>query len=530
MEYEYFGAAIDCCGGVMRVDKIKEFIDVLAKAGYNLLEIGTNTTYKIEGEEYFGYLNGGYTVDDFKQLDEYAKSKGIELVPSIQTLAHLSGITKLPHYANIVDVNDILLIDEPKTYELIDKMFATLRKGYSTKMINLGFDEAHMAGLGKYLKLHGYTDRFELLLRHLNKVAKIAKKYDFVPHMWSDMFFRLANGGDYYGSNIKIPQRVIDSVPPSVELAYWDYYADSEEHYNDMLTSHDAFGRKIWFAGGAWTWNGFAPLNGLSLKTMKPAMKQVIKHGVSKVLITLWSDGGSECSYFAVLPSLYAIRQYALGNFDEAKIKKGFKQAFGVEFDDLMILDIPNKSEKNPNCDKVSNACKSLLYNDCFLGWKDSALEQEAHIPYDEYAAALRAAQKRAGKYGIYHRVLASLCDALQYKAELGLKTRRAYVAGDKAALQALLSDYDSAIDAIRVFRDNFKELWFEEKRPYMWEVHEIRLGGLRARIADCKNRIEQFLNGEVEEIPELSEKLLPYADWGLQYNDYQRLVTLADL
>lgn len=530
MKYEYFGAAIDCCGGVMKVDKIKEFIDVLAKMGYNLLEIGTNSTYKIEGEEYFGYLNGGYTVDDFKELDAYAKSKGVELVPSIQTLAHLPSITRLPHYSDIVDVNDILLIDEPKTYELIDKMFATLRKGYSTNLVNIGFDEAHMAGLGKYLKLHGYTDRFELLLRHLNKVVEIAKKYDFIPHMWSDMFFRLATGGDYYGSNIKIPKSVIDCVPDSIELAYWDYYDDTEEHYNDMFVSHEAFGKKIWFAGGAWTWNGFAPLNGLSLKTMKPAMKQVIKHDVDKVLITLWANGGSECSYFSVLPSLYAIRQYALGNFDDNEIKKGFKQTFDMDFDDFMVLDIPNKSSKNPNCDKVSNACKSLLYNDCFLGWKDSAIEQEEHIPYDEYSALLRNAEKRVGKYGILHKVLASLCDALYYKAELGVKTRKAYIANDYAALKNLLNDYDNAVEKIRIFRNDFKKLWFEEKRPYLWEVHEIRLGGLMARVADCKTRLEEYINGECKEIPELKEKILQYADWGLQYNDYKGLVTLGEL
>ena len=49
-----------------------------------------------------------------------------------------------------------------------------------------------MVGLGRYLDKHGYVNRFELLLKHLNKVCEIAQKYGFKPMMWVDMFFNFA--------------------------------------------------------------------------------------------------------------------------------------------------------------------------------------------------------------------------------------------------------------------------------------------------------------------------------------------------
>ena len=156
MNYKHFGAMICCSSNaVMKVAKVKELIDILAKMNYNMLEICIDDLYKIDDEPYFGYLRGGYSRQEIREMDEYAKSKGIELVPSIQTLAHLVNLVKLPHYADIVDVNDILLVDNPKTYALIEKMFIALGQQFTTRKVNIGMDEAHMIGLGNYLKNNG---------------------------------------------------------------------------------------------------------------------------------------------------------------------------------------------------------------------------------------------------------------------------------------------------------------------------------------------------------------------------------------
>jgi len=145
MDYKHFGIMVDCSGGaVLSVEELKRLIVVMEKMGYNLLELCTDDTYKVEGEPYFGYLRGGYTASEIKEVDAFAKSHGVELVPCIQTLAHLTNLVKLPAYSSIVDISNILLVDEPKTYELIEKMFSSLADMYSTRLINIGMDEAHL--------------------------------------------------------------------------------------------------------------------------------------------------------------------------------------------------------------------------------------------------------------------------------------------------------------------------------------------------------------------------------------------------
>ena len=98
--FEKLGTMVDCSrNGVYTVQALKRLIRYLALCGYNSLQIYTEDTYHIEGEPYFGYLRGAYTKEELKKLDAYADSYGIELIPCIQTLAHLSRIFRWKPYS-----------------------------------------------------------------------------------------------------------------------------------------------------------------------------------------------------------------------------------------------------------------------------------------------------------------------------------------------------------------------------------------------------------------------------------------------
>ena len=533
-KFRHFGVMLDCSrNGVMKVSAVKQMIDCLHKMGYNTLELYTEDTYEIKDEPYFGYLRGRYTKAEIKEIDAYAKSRGVELIPCVQTLAHFTALVRHTEYADIVDTNDILLIDEPKTYELIEKIFKTLAENFTSRNVNIGMDEAHMVGLGRYLDKHGYKNRNELILRHLNKVSQIAEKYGFTAHMWSDMFFRLKTKGDYYVDEpILFPEEITKKVPKNVELTYWDYYHSAQKTYDAMFESHKCFKGNTWFAGGAWCWNGFAPLNWYTLQSMEPAMRSVIKNEIKDVLITCWGDNGKECSFFSLLPALYAIRQYADGNFDKASIEKGFYKTFKVPFADFMLLDIPNKTARKmldeAGHEKVQNPCKSLLYCDPFMGIFDKLVSQERAIPYVQYAQQLKKAGKKAGKFDYVFYTLSKLCYVLELKAELGVRTRRAYQAKDKKALLKLVKEYGEVAKRIGEFHAAFLNLWEKENKPQGWEVHDLRLGGLIRRVETCRDKLQKYVKGKLMKIEELEEEILPYGDGTFQGNVHSFLVSMS--
>ncbi len=501
------GVMIDCSrDAVYTVATVKRYIDLLAKMGYTTLQIYTEDTYPVD-EPYFGYLRGRYSKEELKELDAYAFERGIELVPCIQTLAHLSGLLRWK--PELTDYADILLAGEEKTYALIEKMFLACAECFRSRRINIGMDEAHMVGLGKYLDKNGYQNRTEILIAHLKRVLKLAKKYSFTPMMWSDMFFRLANNGKYEGSDGgNIPQEVLDITPKEVSLVYWEYSSDDLQTCESMMSAHKKFGNHIVFAGGATSWLGFVPKNRHSIRVTKNAVQACLNSGIDEFLLTCWKDDGAECSLFASLPTLYATAQMAKGIFEEEEWAKGFARDLGLNWQAFLSLDEPDYF---PQDGLWVNPCKYMLYNDVFLGMFDNTVDEKNVSHFERAEQEITAYAQSAGEYEYLFQTLASLCTVMKTKYALGVQTRKAYKEKDSAALKELVAKYETLANALKILYINFKAQWLKESKFYGFEKHDLRLGGLIQRVNSCKERLESYLSGAITRIEELEEEILPF-------------------
>ncbi|MBQ9735644.1 MAG: beta-N-acetylhexosaminidase [Clostridia bacterium] len=512
IRFEKFGVMIDLSrNSVMTVDALCRFMDAIAKMGYNCIFLYTEDTYEIEGEPYFGYLRGRYTKEEMKALDAYGKEKGIEVIPCIQTLAHLATFTRWQTVKN--DVPGILLVEDERTYELIDRMFATLAECFTTRRLHVGMDEAHLLGKGQYLHLHGYEDTHAIIARHLERVTEIAKKYGFSLMLWSDMFFRPWNKGHYYSPKCTMPKEYVEALPEGVIPVYWDYYRTRLEDYDDMMYNHRQLSPDFWFAGGAWTWTGYMPHNDFTLQTMLPALQAAKKNRTRNVFFTMWGDDGGECSRFAVLPSLFYLSEVARGNKDEEKIKAKFKRLFGVSYDDFMLLDaldhvVGSGEEARSTC----NPSKYMLISDTFLGFLDPTVERNAAHRFDALAEQLSAVAKKSRRYRPLFDEAAKLSSLLAVKYDLGVRVRDAYKAGDKDALLKLAKeDYPLAIRRLDAFLASVEHAWLSENKRFGLDVQHIRIGAVRARLEYCRKTLLSYLKDEIDQIPELEEDILPW-------------------
>lgn len=526
----HFGVMLDCSrNAVMKLPSLKKWIDIMADLGYNTLMLYTEDTYEVDNQPYFGYLRGRYSQAELREIDDYAYNKGIEFIPAIQTLAHLNCIFRWPAYSDINDCNDILLAGEEKTYKLIDDMFSSLEKSVRTRTVNIGMDEAHMLGRGKYQDIHGFKDRFDILLTHLNKVAEIAKNHGFECLMWGDMFFRLL-GNDYYGS-ATVSEDIRKMIPDNINLIYWDYYSIDKEHYCKQIKKHSAIKDGIWFAGGLWSWAGFASHNAFSISATKSALEACTENAVNDIVFTMWGDDGSECSRFALLPSLYYASCIANGCTDEAEIKKGFYEKYGIAFDDFMLTDLTEAE----NYKRVVNPEKYMLYNDCFLGLLDSTVADDASEKYIALSQKLKKLEDNA-EYGYIFKKMRTLCDALAVKVDIGIRTRNAYNSGDKKKLAALIPEYDRLLCLIDEFYKAFRNEWMTENKANGFEVQDIRIGGLCLRVKHCKERLEAYTENRLESLEELEEALLDFKGGdefeknAISFNDWRRSATVAPI
>jgi len=510
--FKTFGVMIDMSrNAVMSMDGLKKFLPLLKKMGYNCVLLYTEDTYEVDGEPYFGYLRGRYSKEEMKEIDAFATALGMTVIPCIQTLAHLNATFrwgKVPR-----DCDDILLTDDERTYELIDHMFATLSECFATRKIHIGMDEAHMLGRGKHLDVHGYETVNEIMKRHLDRVCKIAEKYGYEDVMlWSDMYFRPWNNGRYTIPKCEMPKEIVEAVPKSVIPVYWDYYQSEESVYSGMIENHQQISKKTWFAGGAWCWYGMIPYNRFTLESMIPALDSCKKHGIKNVFMTMWGDDGAECSHFAQLPSLFYLAEYAKGNTDEKLIKEKFKRLVGIDYDEFMQIDCPN--DVIPYQGRPRNPSKYMLYSDYFNGFMDCTILPGGGEKYVGYAEKLHETAKKSRRYGYVFDTAAKLCDVLAIKYELGLRTRNAYEAGDKAELKRLAeNEYVQVAKRIDAYARAFEKQWMNDNKPHGFDVQDLRLGGLIRRTDACRRRLLDYVNGKIDRIDELEEKLLPWKE-----------------
>ena len=106
------------------------------------------------------------------------------------------------------------------------------------------------------------------------------------------------------------------------------------------------------------------------------------------------------------------------------------------------------------------------------------------------------------------------LCDVMEKKLLLAKKIREAYKADDKAALRALADgDVAECIRLTDAFYESFRAQWYAVNKTYGFEVQDARLGGLSRRLTSCRERLIAYCGGEIGEIAELAEDILPMDD-----------------
>ncbi|KUP22534.1 hypothetical protein AWJ19_31620 [Paenibacillus sp. DMB5] len=514
--YEQLGFMVDCSrNAVLHYEGFKKLIRRLALMGYSTVQLYTEDTYELEQYPYFGYLRGRYTAEQTQEMDQYAALFGIELVPCIQTLAHLGQALKWQAHAPLVDCQDILLIDDPQTYALIDQMFAFMSANVRSRRINIGMDEAHMMGLGKYLDKHGYQDRSFLMLKHFGKVMEIARKYGYCTMMWSDMFFRLASSGEYYDADSPISSDIVKLIPEDVTLVYWDYYSETQEKYDGMIRKHKQLSDHIGFAGGAWKWMGFTPNNEFSRRVSLLAHESCVKYGIKDMLVTAWGDNGAEASVYSVLPSLQLWAELCyMGCSEEEYVRGRFSTCTEGNYDDFMALDAANLVPGNLAPGGCSiNPAKYLLYQDILCGLFDRHVLPDAYSEhYRQSAEKIEQAVSRNSAWKSLFSVQASLCRLLELKSEIGISIRKAYRHGDVEQLAHFAAVTLPKLSGLaRQFIKVYHVQWEQENKVFGLDVFDLRMGGMLQRIETAIHRLNRYAEGELDELTELEEEILTF-------------------
>ncbi|MDD5688383.1 MAG: beta-N-acetylhexosaminidase [Elusimicrobia bacterium] len=514
-QFEMTGVMLESSrNGVLTVANVKAFLRRFALMGINVVLLYTEDTYEVPGEPFFGYLRGKYTQKELRVLDDYAYNLGIEMFPCIQTLAHLSQILQWSNaYGDVTDTDDILLVGEQKTYKLLRKMISAACAPYRSKRIHIGMDEAHGLGTGRYLKLNGHRRTFDIMNEHLTKVCNICKHLGLKPMIWSDMFFRMGSKNkDYYDLNTKIPQDVIDNIPNKLELVYWDYHHKEAEFYKIFIDMHRRLGKEPIVAPGAWNWNCFWSNLPFAYSRIEQCVKACREKNVQQTFLTTWGDDGMESDIYSALPAVQFFAELAYSdNVDRKKLETNFYGSCKVDIESYELacgIDYPPCTEK-PG---TSNLSKWLLWDDLLIGLCEP--QQNGQSFKKHYLELLNELKQKIESDEASKRLNfpMQIAKTLSIKCDCRKHLVAAYKSGDKKKLEKLIkTEVIPLQNEVKKLWQIHREMWLTTYKPFGLEVIEIRYGGLIARTESLISRIKQYVEGDINNIPEFETKLIKF-------------------
>ncbi len=496
------------------VKTLKSVIRQMALMGLSMLMIYCEDSFEVKEQPYFGYMRAKYSEKDMRELDEYAYTLGIEMIPCCQTLAHMPDTLRWRIFNNIKDYDECVLVGKEETYKFIEDLIVAASRPFRTKKINICMDEAWKLGRGKYIDEFGYEDPASIMKKHLARVKEILDRHGLEPMMFSDMFFRSHGTKKYYQPNCEFPQEVKDSVPAGMKLLYWDYYKLRQEEYEGMIASHKNLTDNIGFVGGIWTWVGYSLAWNKTRITTELALNACKKKGIDTIIMSTWGDNGTECLMNTTLIgcSLFAEHGYA-EKIDYEKFERRFKFITGGNVEDFEKLE---RMDRNPVTEGLVdpsryNSSKYLMWQDILTGLCDKNIEGfELDAHYKKLASELKDCVGRNGQFDRMFDFEYHAADVLSMKSQMGLRLTAAYKAGDKDALRNFAeSELPLLREKVVALRKSNMENWFEIYKPLGWDILDMRYGSLLSRIDSAIYELKEYLAGRFERIEELEQERL---------------------
>lgn len=501
---------------VQKPEAVKRLIRYMALLGLDLLMLYTEDTFEVEGYPYFGYMRGGYSKADIREMDDYAYAFGVEMMPCIQTLGHHAMILRwFRTMAPITDTNDVLLVGEEATYRYLERIMRDASEPYRSKRIHIGMDESGSLGTGAYRSKHGERPQIDIFTEHMGKVREIAKTLGLRPMIWSDMYFALCSPKRDYDPDCVIPENVKQLIPNDIELVYWDYYHQDQNFYRGVIDRHKETGAPLLFAGGMWNWQSPSVNYEYMVSTSVPGLRASRDAGIDEVFVTAWGDNGGENS----LPSLYyGLALYAefdySGEYYPDVLNERFTALFGVDaalYYDLSRFDMVPDAIKN--ADLAPNPSFMLLYEDPLTLVFEKDLEGVSLVAhYADVAAEFSAlAEKTTGEWKSMAESYAVLAALLRDKCAWRETAPGIVRCGDRAAAVEMADLAEKMVSELQALADSRYTLWMENNHPQGFDVLDIRMGAQLRRMQTAARRMRAFATGELDTIAEMEREKLPY-------------------
>lgn len=319
------GAMLDVSRGKIPTrEKLLRFVDLLGDYKYNILQLYWEDCYLVPGHPMLGSLNGFYTREEIRILDDYCRGRGIELQPNIQTFSHMHGLLRLPGYQHLSENDNLFTLapGKPEVYALLGEILHEVLSWFSSKTVHINMDEAYDLGTGYSAEAVSRLGKVAVFRSHLERVCELVRACGMERIlMWGD--------------SVQAHPELLSELPDDVVCVDWNY------NPMEVFPSASSYGGRpqaFWAAPGTSSWNALFPRVQNADKNIKNYTEAAFAHGAEGILVTHWGDYGHHQPF----------------SFSDYGFVLGAEEAFNggktgmVEFEaavDVLFFDSPGQRE-----------------------------------------------------------------------------------------------------------------------------------------------------------------------------------------
>ncbi|MHC4873910.1 MAG: family 20 glycosylhydrolase [Planctomycetota bacterium] len=220
MTNKIFGFMFDAARQPESIATYKHMIDFLSDWNYNTILFRVcddqGIAVKLDSHPEFKETPDSFSKDEIKDLVRYAESKGIDIIPEIESFGHTKYIATLEQYKEISEVNEetglpvaICPVAE-LSLSLMQDIYSEITEVFTSKYIHGGCDEVRWGSSEASQKALESKSRIEIWGKHINSLYRIAADLGKEFMIWGDHALR------------KEPE-ILDHINKEIIIVDWEY-------------------------------------------------------------------------------------------------------------------------------------------------------------------------------------------------------------------------------------------------------------------------------------------------------------------
>ncbi|TAJ04420.1 hypothetical protein DMA11_23825 [Marinilabiliaceae bacterium JC017] len=462
-------------GPIPTMDYLKKVIRTMAGYKQNYFNLYTEHVFKLNSHPGIAPTDG-FTAEEIKELEAYAKQYHIQLIGNQQCFGHMEEILKNPFYNDINDNGWNLNPGTEKTYDFLEDLFAEVAPAYNHSLFNINCDETFGLGSGR---AKAYVDSLgmeEVYARHINRVNGILKKYDKRLMMWGDIAVN--------------HQEIIEKLPRDLIILSWGYHAG--ESFDEAIMPFTKTGYEFMIAPGVSCWSDIYPKLNTAVINISNYVRDGFHHNALGMMNTCWDDDGENLfnyNWHGLLwgaemswhPTTETEKQKA--NSERNNRLSHFNNCFDLQFfgsssqsvsdllftfDKIRALPVRGSMTDGGFWSPITDFYESNTNNEAFENNKQM-LNMATQLEKDLTNIKKTTSDNQDV---IDYAIFAAQRAAFMAKKNLTqIDLYKAYKTGDQSAATVAKQSLKTLINELSTLRETYIHLWLEENRPYWLDM-----------------------------------------------------------